>query len=215
MVTGMPRPPARGAGTAALALASLAAVTALSRRGWLSRADHAVIDAVTLRRTPSAVRAALAVSALAEPELATVPLVAATAVALHRSGWRSAWQPGLTVLAGVAARHRLCRAIARQRPPEAGWLTEPEGFSLPSKHTSLAALTAGSCVLALTADRTAAHAAALMAAAGVGASRVCLGVHWPTDVVAGWLFAAACLDLTHAAAGSLVPPDHRYAGSTA
>ena len=39
--------------------------------------------------------------------------------------------------------------VARQRPPAAIWLAEPEGFSLPSKHTTLAALTAGACACAL------------------------------------------------------------------
>lgn len=77
------------------------------------------------------------------------------------------------------------------------WLAEPEGSSLPSKHTTLAVLTVGAAVRAAGIRGAPAYAATTFAAAGVGASRICLGVHWPADVAAGWLFAAGWLHLTN------------------
>jgi len=181
-----------------LAFAGLGLVTARSRHGWLGELDWAAISAIRNGRSAAAVTAARGVSALAEPGIAALPLAAAVTVALRRGGWRAACAPCVTVASGVVVRRSLSRAIARPRPPSSLWLTEPEGFSFPSKHTSLAALTVGACASGLGAGGLTSDAAPLLAAAGVGAGRVYLGVHWPSDVLAGWLFAAGWLHLAEA-----------------
>jgi membrane-associated phospholipid phosphatase len=103
--------------------------------------------------------------------------------------------PCLVVASGAVARRRLSRVIARPRPPSEAWLTVPEGFSLPSKHTTLAALAVVAGMRTFRLPGVPDRAWPLLAAAVVGTSRVYLGVHWPADVLAGWLFAEGWLRL--------------------
>jgi len=182
-----------GAVVAFAALAVLASRTA--GHGCLAHADQGAFDRVRARRTSTGIALAHVVSALAEPEV-IYPLLAVTSiVAVRRASWRHAAMPAV-VISGAAARRMLSQLIARPRPPTEAWLIMPEGYSLPSKHTTLAALGAGACLRALGAPGAPARAASALAAAGVGYSRVYLGVHWPADVVAGWLFAEGWLSLT-------------------
>lgn len=187
------------AGRIATAAASFAAVAVMAAQvkdgGRLAHADRMAFDRVRTSRHRTGVTVAEAVSALAEPRVVYPVLGLAAAATLPRIGSRRAVMPILVVAGGAAVRRRVSRVIARPRPPAEAWLTTPEGYSLPSKHTTLAALAGGACARTLGGSEATARAASLLAAAAVGASRVYLGVHWPADVIAGWLFADGWLRL--------------------
>lgn len=108
--------------------------------------------------------------------------------------------------AGEAGGVRLGKTVvSRDRPPQAVWLVSAHGWSFPSGHTAAACL--AFTVLALCAATPASPRAvrilewltAGLAIAATGFSRVELGVHWTTDVIAsvlfvvGWLTAIAIL----------------------
>jgi membrane-associated phospholipid phosphatase len=96
-------------------------------------------------------------------------------------------------------------AVGRERPNVAR-LVEASGFSFPSGHTASSA--AAYAAMALLAGRRRSRGAkALLAGASggitvaVGTSRVLLGAHWLTDVIAGAALGWACFALSSIAYG--------------
>jgi len=125
-----------------------------------------------------------------------IPVAAVAAVLLV--GRRRLVLAGLVVVAwgGALGLYNLVKHfVHRPRPPADLWLTKVTSTSFPSGHAtqSLATFMALAFVAAALVARAggAAKWLALALAAGIGLSRVYLGVHWTTDVIAGWLIGAA------------------------
>lgn len=113
--------------------------------------------------------------------------------------------------AGSLLRFGLSVLVGRLRPPQRDWAYPAGGYAWPSGHTTVSAIGAGLLVWWLIGGmgnarkRALTILVALLYIAAVGSSRVYLGVHWPSDVLAGWLFALCWLSL----AAGLLPTSWR------
>ena len=87
--------------------------------------------------------------------------------------------------------------FARPRPELVPWLTPATGYSLPSGHALGGAMTFLLIALLFAPlmhsrmTRGCLWTAALLLVLLIGVSRPWLGVHWPSDVVAGWMIGGA------------------------
>jgi len=108
-----------------------------------------------------------------------------------------AWISLGSTLSGLAAAMLLKAVFLRSRPDEAFRATVVSGYSFPSGHAMMSAVVylTLAVLLARTTQRPALRLSAVVMAtlvAGlVGITRIYLGAHWASDVVAGWTAGAA------------------------
>lgn len=108
----------------------------------------------------------------------------------------------LTIISGTLISHALKIFYDRPRPDVVDHLAEAYTASFPSGHAMMSTvvyLTLAALIMRL-ADgavmRVYVLAVAMVLAFTVGVSRIYLGVHWPSDVLAGWALGTAWVSLS-------------------
>ncbi|NED17299.1 phosphatase PAP2 family protein [Streptomyces sp. SID9913] len=194
-----PRPAARSAGVLALCSALLLLLVALRWRPLLgldrdiSRTTHrwAVEE-------PGLTRAARILTDWVWDPLTLRVLCGAVAVLLlwrYAARWTAVWLV-LTVALAAALQQGLKAAVGRARPVWPDPVDSAHYAAFPSGHAMTATVVLGLLLWLLHRRGVGprlwwtAVTLAAVSVAGVGLTRVWLGVHWPTDVLAGWLLGA-------------------------
>ncbi|MFC9647021.1 MULTISPECIES: phosphatase PAP2 family protein [unclassified Streptomyces] len=127
--------------------------------------------------------------------------VAVIALWLRRERLLALWTTGTAAL-GAAVSQGVKAAVGRERPRWPDPVDSAHFAAFPSGHAMTAAVTCG--LLLWLARRHGAggrlwRTAVVVAAvsvAGAGLTRLWLGVHWGTDVMAGWLFGGCLVALS-------------------
>lgn len=157
---------------------------ALVRAGIAARAAH-----------PSATTAGMILNIVGGVTV-TIGLAIAAAIALWRSGRvRDAGAFIAILISGRLVIEAIKLLVRRARPALDPHPVVTHSLSFPSAHAANSMMFFGALALVSASPRHCRPAliTAVLASVLVGASRPLLGVHWPSDVVAGWAFGAAWL----------------------
>lgn len=166
-------------------------------------------DSAALAEALDARSAGLNGAAVALTEVGSTIVMALLAALVGLWSWvRGRRADAVFVVAAMAGGVVLFRGIKvlldRPRPPAVTQVVSETNESLPSGHATMATVVVGSLVVLAWAGRGRLGRALLLVGAvawvgAVGATRVYLGVHWFSDVLAGWLVGGAWLALCAAA----------------
>jgi len=110
---------------------------------------------------------------------------------IRRKEWKPLVLAALTLTVTGVSYSLVKTLVARPRPPAVSRITDATGWAFPSGHAAQAVAFWGLVAVLLAAGRSrrtrvASLGAAFALAVAIGISRIYLGAHWTTDVLAGW-----------------------------
>ncbi|MHA6631038.1 phosphatase PAP2 family protein [Pseudonocardia sichuanensis] len=200
--TAVPAPrPGLGAGVAVLlGIAALAGLWAAFTGVGPAHLDGELLGGSIRSRTDTLTALAVVVTELGST-VSMALLATAVGIWSWAAGRRADAVLAVVAMAGGAAAFRALKELLdRPRPPLDGRLVHAGNESLPSGHATMAIVVIGTLVVLAWAGRgPAARVVMVLGAAlwvaAVGLTRIYLGVHWFSDVLAGWLVGGAWLAL--------------------
>lgn len=137
------------------------------------------------------------ITSLGAPTVIVLVTVIATAYLVTAGRTRLGLLTGASVVLGAVVEKLMKIGFDRARPDVVPHLVEVHSLSFPSGHAMLSAMTYLTLGALLAEAQNSWRPRSFVLAASVwltlliGISRVYLGVHWPTDVLAGWTAGAA------------------------
>ena len=180
---------AKGAGTFVLALFCVFLIATMQGAGWLDGLNVGLMEAAGRARDTALGGHITTVMRLASAIGGTAGRLALLGMVLLPLLWfgrlRSALWLTLTIAFGTALNLMLKQIFAAPRPDLLPHLDIVHSYSFPSGHAAGNMMVFGA--LAMLAGTRGAFAAAAAMITLIGVSRVWLGVHWPSDVTAGWI----------------------------
>jgi undecaprenyl-diphosphatase len=188
-----------GLALGAAAAAAFAVVAGVVETGFLQTVDERALHWFAARRSPLLDRVMLDITTLGDG-IVLVVLVAIVSVFLWLTGHR--WSVYLLcagVIGGQLVNNMLKIMFARPRPDVIDWVDHVTTKSFPSGHAMSAIIAYGSVAYLVgrleptTVLRRTTWAIAVLIIVAIGTSRVYLGVHYPSDVLAGFLAGLAWL----------------------
>jgi len=167
----------------------------------LVRADLRIINLVSHFRTPNANQFMLFITYLAKGEIVTVAVIFSLIILFLLRKWSYLRSLLVFVIGGELFVWVIKNIINRPRPPLAEALVTETSYSFPSGHTFVAVAFYGLITFFLFDSLKKKSLKAISLTLGIilviliGASRIYLGAHWPSDVLASYTSGLAWLSL--------------------
>jgi undecaprenyl-diphosphatase len=186
------------------------AVLLLIVTGFTRQVDKAVNDSISFLRTPALTAIMKIFTSLGTCYLMPVLFFVLLILLFFLSRWKAALFLSIAMGAGFVS--EIIKTLIHRARPENGIIPET-GYSFPSQHATFSAIYFLAIWYIFGNDiknkrvRLLLFSANVMMFLIIGFSRIYLGVHWPSDVVAGWTLGIAIVSLTASVIFNKSSPD--------